>query len=161
MAGIDLDIVWHPLPIILAGMFDNFGADVRSLRVPLKAAVQEVVAPAIDRNFEAGGYPTTWVALHERTILQKAAMGAPDPEAPLKRSGDLQTVATQLNVWTIDGQEGSAFMQLPEAVEYGYFHEFGTWSHVARPWASMTEEDIDDVVKVFDEWLGDLIGVWI
>ena len=148
-----LSIDFIPLPAILINDFDKLGLDIRSFREPLKRSIQEVVGPSMHENFAVGGRPP-WEPLHERTVDDKAAGGY--PEDILVRSGDLAQVAGQLNLWTIDGPGGEARSTgLPERVHYGIFHQSGTRFMPQREWAVIQEEDIDRIVEVFDEWLGE------
>ena len=148
---------WIPLPAVLISDFDKLGLDIRSFREPLKRSIQEVVGPSMHENFAVGGRPP-WEPLNERTIADKSANGY--PEDILVRTGSLGVVAGQLNLWTIDGQEGTAVVNgLPDRVHYGIFHQAGTRFMPAREWAVIQEEDIDRIVEVFEEWLGERLGV--
>lgn len=153
--GIDIDI--SPSPIILMASFDALSLSVKSFHEPLKRAVQEVIAPSIRRNFDVGGRPT-WEPIADGTFMQKASYGWP-AEDTLIRTGSLQRIAGQLNIWTID--RDSAFIgDLPDKVWYGKVHQSGLpkVNIPQRAFALIQDEDLPKIDEVFDEWLGERLA---
>jgi phage gpG-like protein len=141
----DFEIIFSPD----AGMFiyglEEFADIFKSLRAPLKEAIQKVVAPSFRQNFDVGGRPA-WEELTPQTVARGGSK-------PLVRTGLLQTVAGQLNIWTIDGIEGMAYVDdLPRA-QYGEFHQEGTSRMPARPWAVFQDQDIEDINELFGDWV--------
>ena len=160
---------------------NKLGVDIRSFRVPLHDAIKNVIAPSIRSNFEAGGRPP-WKDLSKATLATRAREGTGDKI--LVRSGKLQRVASQLNIWSITST-AAIIGNLPQEVGYGKVHQegydrrsafikkarggaFGTTSDVissalgkksspdipARPFLMIHTEDEDAIRAVFVEWLG-------
>jgi phage gpG-like protein len=160
-AGIIFD--FFPSLSILVNDFNNFGEDVRSYKEPLKRSVQQVIAPAIAQNFasESGG-GDSWEPLAESTIATRAYLGF--SEGPiLQRTGRLAKAAQQLNIWHIDREQ--AFVDnLPSRVkDYGYVQQFGgvagRGSFIpARPFLVVDEDAVDDIVDVFQNWIGERLS---
>jgi hypothetical protein len=76
----------------------------------------------------------------------------------LVRSGNLKQAAGQLNIWTIEGPQGVAWIDmenLPASAFYGMFHQEGTRNMVDRPWAVFQPEDVDKIADVFGDFLGE------
>lgn len=156
--GLGFTVTMIPTAAILVRDFDKLGLDIRSFRVPLERSVREVLAPSLRRNFDVGGRPNAWAELSGYTILQREQQGY-EPFAPLVRTGRLQRVAGQLNLWTINGPAGEAYISsLPQRAWYGAIQHMGFVGGndavtPARPWALIQAEDIDGVEEVFETWL--------
>lgn len=139
----DFEVRITPPAWIIAASFFAFAIDLRSFRVPLKRAVQQVASPSMQKNFELGGRPA-WEPLAEGTLKQKQG------DRTLVETGLLQRVAGQLNLWTITSEDAS-IDSMPRAT-YGEFHQFGTSKMPARPWADLQEEDLVAIDDVFGLW---------
>lgn len=150
-------------PRMMASDFDKLGVNVRSFREPLKRSIQQVLAPSFQHNFDVGGRPT-WRPLTDDTVTRKQRLGySPDP---LVRTGLLQRVAGQLNIWEIDRESAQVNVgNLPRA-SYGAVHQLGSEFIAAdgfskgvpqRPWAVIQEEDANEVEEVFFTWIEERI----
>lgn len=121
--GIDID--FQPTPVILVAQFNKLGLDIRSFHEPLHRSVKNVMVPSIRKNFEQEGRPTRWQPLTLKWMQEKERRGAPYSDI-LKMYGKLSKVATQQNIWTINGIAGEAFIRdLPQHVWYGKVHQEG------------------------------------
>jgi phage gpG-like protein len=114
---------FQPSVGISARAIDRLGMDIRSFREPLKRAVQRVMAPSFQKNFDEEGRPDEWADLSDATLEIRERMGDRGDQI-LNRSGALRRVAGQLNIWTIT-QETATVRDLPERVWYGKLHQAG------------------------------------
>jgi|SRR5262245_38063962 len=130
---------------IIARDLDRLGLDIRSFREPLKRSVQQVMIPSFHQNFELGGRPT-WPELSERTLQRHAEEGGSG--RPLVKSGLLERVATQLNIWTIT-QNTASIRGLPPKVWYGNLHQqgYGTFGARRRATGASIQEALQQVVS--------------
>lgn len=112
--------------------------------------VKEVVIPAIDKNFIAGGRPG-WAPLDAATINQRGREGS--GATPLIRSGNLLEEATSFDNWVVS--QDDAVMVLPENAEYGYVHEDGSANVPARPFMEIPEDDLARADEIMTEWVVD------
>jgi phage gpG-like protein len=157
-----ITIDFDPNVTIIRREFNELGADIRSFKVPLERAIREVMAPSFQRNFDVGGRPA-WAPLHDFTREQKQRLGRSG--GILVRTGALRRVAGQLNIWTVQGQQGRAFVRgLPNRVWYGRLHQQGSDSMRAnvdlppRPFIMAQQEDVAAVHKIFEEYIQDRIN---
>jgi hypothetical protein len=153
--GVGFGMTMEAIPgfAILAADVDKLGIDIRSFRVPLKRAIQQVVAPSLGENFLAGGRPDSWVPLTDATIQIKQEEGSTyPPEQILMRTGLLFTTIQQLNIWEITTTQAS-IPALPDKIAYGEAHEFGLGFNPERPFIVLQDQDLDKVDKVFEDWL--------
>lgn len=155
-AGMGVGYSFVPYPEIIAASVEKMGLDVRSFRVPLTQAVQQVVIPSMQENFSQGGRPT-WQSVSEATDLIKGNLGFSD--TPLVRTGTLKQNMTYLSLWTIDTEQ-AAIMDLPDRIAYGGIHQAGSsttsgrGSNIpARPFAVIQDEDGQAISDIFDAWL--------
>lgn len=168
--SMDVSIDIKPAPVIMVRNFDNMGIDIRSYREPLKRAVQKVAAPSFRKNFAVGGRPA-WLPLSDFTTRQKKGQGKDN--GILIRSGRLQRVAGQLNIWKIDGQKGTAVVErLPSKVNYGKYHQgdltgfglatgqlipqqadLGNDRLPARPFMVLQHDDVVEIEAIFMDWI--------
>lgn len=116
-----VQFTFSPSIAILAGKVDKLGVDIRSFREPLHRAVKEVMVPSIKQNFAAGGRPK-WPKLSAATLEIKAARGF--GATPLRATGRLARVASQINIWTIN-TKAAYIADLPESIWYGKVHQSG------------------------------------
>jgi phage gpG-like protein len=150
--GIGLGMGFSSHPIIVAAGFRQLGKDIKSVKEPLKRSIQQVMAPSFQKNFDVGGRPA-WEPLHPATIAAKGH------SKPLVRSGTLRSVAGQLNIWTIQGQQGRAFVsRLPDRAWYGAIHQEGSERTPTRPFLVVQEEDGRKIDNVFDKWLRERVA---
>lgn len=162
--GTRVDIDFHPSPFIMAAQFNVLGVNVKSFREPLKRSIQRVLAPSFQTNFDVGGRPA-WTPLSDYTLRVKSSKGYP-PDILIAK-GTLQRVAGQLNIWTINGPAGEAYVdQLPQRAWYGALHQSGFNSRSsfmgeveARPWAIIQREDAGDIEEVFFEWIEERVDL--
>jgi phage gpG-like protein len=166
VGGVEVTMI--PSPYILASQFDKLGANIRSFKVPLERSIKQVLAPSFQKNFDVGGRPTAWEALSSITVDKKRSLGSRWPEKPLMRKGRLKRTAGQLNIWTIRGPEGIAYInRLPSHSWYGILHQSGLGSGDAfdafgfpdRPWAVVQEEDARAIDKVFFDWIEERVAM--
>lgn len=144
--GFDIQMVPHPL--IIAAQMVAWAHNVSTFRVPLKEAVDKVMAPSFRKNFEVGGRPS-WEPLSEATIGRRESEGF-EATPVLVRSGTLKGVAGDPNIWTVGDEE--AYVSDLRNAAYGGVHQSGGGDVPARPWALIQDEDVDAVEEVFVEW---------
>lgn len=157
-----IEVTFEPNPTIIASKFYELDAQIRSFKVPLQRSIQEVVAPSFDRNFQVGGRPP-WIPLSDITINRKAREGSRYVSEPLKRTGLLNRVAKQLNIWKIDGPRGLAYIDSLGRASYGVYHQSGeddafSTRAPARPWAVLQRQDVAQIEEVFGFWLDERIA---
>lgn len=150
--AISLDIDFDPMPTLYAHSMYELALDIRSYREPLKRAIQGVLSPSFRHSFDTGGRPP-WEPLSESTIERKTAKGVAQPDKILVETGALRRVVSQLNIWTINGPAGEAFVSTLPGTEYGEFHLDGTEHMPARPFLEITPADEEEIVEVFDRWI--------
>jgi phage gpG-like protein len=123
---VNLGYSFTPSLAMSAKAFDKMGLDIRSFRVPLKRAIQQVIAPSIGQNFLANGRPDQWMPYSDQTTTMKMN----DPKNRygegdiLRRSGLLWKTMQQYNIWTVTENQ-AAILTLPEKVWYGAIHQAG------------------------------------
>lgn len=168
-------VEWEPSVGIAAGRINKLGADIRSFREPLSAAVKEVVIPSIRTNFDVGGRPA-WEPLDQDTLKKRSVAG--QGEGPLNRTGALKRGASQFNNWRITTTT-AVMTNIPDRVWYGRIHQAGAergasggwvqkglkmvyegqmsdeggWSLPARPFVMLQEEDEVKIFEIFNAWL--------
>jgi phage gpG-like protein len=163
---------------ILAHDVDKLAMDIRSFRVPLRRAVEQVMIPSIRTNFDVGGRPR-WQPLAQGTVDNRHGSAEPI----LIRTGRLKRTATQKNMWkyytTSIGSSVSAVEfdedQLKRRVPYGIFHQYGavgwrnavdrmvlqaggipgppSWELPSRMFVTMRPEDQVEIHSIFYAWL--------
>lgn len=107
---------------IIARDIDKLGMDIRSFHEPLKRAVQKVIIPSIQANFDAEGRPT-WEPYSDATIEIRDNMHQPVGKM-LEKTGMLRQTMKQLNLWTIN-QNAAILLDLPPNIWYGKIHQGG------------------------------------
>jgi phage gpG-like protein len=165
---------FEPTIGIVAGKINTLAANVESFHEPLTMAIEKVVIPSIRKNFDVGGRPK-WAPLAKYTINIR---GSASPI--LRRSGDLESAATSLQVWDISnksavlrdlpvwygkvqqaGYEGRGFDNLVKALNGDmeaataatYKNPNAAMAIPARPFIMLQEEDKTEIYAVFIEWL--------
>lgn len=116
---------------IIARDIDKLGIDIRSFREPLKRAVQKVIIPSIQANFDAEGRPP-WEPYADATLEIRDHMKEPVGKL-LQKTGLLRQTMRQLNLWTIN-PNAAILLDLPPNIWYGKVHQggFGGASMKAR-----------------------------
>jgi len=155
---------WFPQPEIVATYYDNLGIVVRSFREPLDRAVRRVLIPSIKENFASGGRPDSWAPLNEFTQKKRKAKGYGEAGPILKRTGLLEKVASQLNIWTIDRDSATAkplATVFGGKAAYGDVHQEGGPSGTsgwipARPFLVIQDWDKYEIEFIFTEWLEEM-----
>ena len=153
------DVTFSPSLRIVAGGVDKLGVDIRSFREPLKRSIQQVMAPSFRQNFEAGGRPESWAPLSDATYELDEKLNRPR-RGILISTGLLMRTTQQLNIWTLT-RTSALIAGLPDKIWYGKIHQAGNATTPARPFVIMQSEDMDDIERVFDEWLGERIQATI
>lgn len=150
MYRVDIDL--HPSPRVMGASFGAVARGFRTYRRPLEASVRHVAMPAIQENFEVGGRPP-WEPHAEATVERREREGTlgGEPQDILVETGRLLGAATRLARWSISGTE-AYISNLPTDAAYGRFHQTGTGHMPARPWASLTTEDVDNIQDIFQKW---------
>ena len=115
-------LTFSPSVGIIARDIDKLGMDIRSFREPLKRAVQQVIIPSIQRNFDEEGRPA-WAPYAEATIDIREKMGEPVGNL-LDKTGALRQVMSHVNIWTINNN-AAILLDLPQNVWYGKVHQGG------------------------------------
>jgi phage gpG-like protein len=121
--NLDWSYAFEPSIAITTGRIDKLGLDIRSFREPLQRAVREVMTKSIHTNFAQQGRPEAWEELSEDTWRRRASEGWSGGGILLK-SGALQRVASQQNIWTIS-TTSATIRDLPQKVWYGKVHQQG------------------------------------
>ena len=146
---VPLQFDWLPgLKIVSAAIFE-FGADIRSVKVPLERSVREVMAPSLLTNFDVGGRPPWEPDLPQTDERREGGGGV------LVATGTLRDRAGQVGVWQIDGQSGEAILNSDAFPPYGAIHQDGWVSGPARPWAVIQDEDVEKIGDIFDKWINE------
>jgi phage gpG-like protein len=150
MSMIDISF-FPPLPILANGFFQLANdVTVRSLREPLQKSIKDVVAPAFHSHFEEGGDSDgAWEEWDEDTVKHNQSRSLLVKSGRLKKRGGSQAL------WVIDGAKGEARAENLSGVEYGAVHQRGAPSVnlPARPWATLSERDMEKIQSVFGVWI--------
>lgn len=141
-----------PIGAMLAS-FDAFGSALQDFEEPLKRSVKEVLMPSIAQNFDAGGRPP-WEPNAEGTVRVKGH------NTVLVNSGDLQAAAQSYDIWAFS-RDSASVETLPQRVWYGIVQQNGGPPGranfiPARPFIQAAEEDLDEIVDIFEEWGGEM-----
>lgn len=158
-----LTLEFKPQLSVIQKDLKELGVDLRSLREPLKRAVQQVIIPSIRMNFDAQGRPP-WAPYASSTIEFHQELGTTMSKSLLNKTGTLKRTATQLNVWSITKEEAK-FNGLPQNVWYGNLHQTGGKGGKgaggvipARPFVMFQDSDGDKITQVFAKWLDERIA---
>ena len=118
------------------------------MREPLTRSVHEVVIPSIGMNFVVGGRPQ-WQAL---SLNRVARRGSATPI--LIDKGQLIKAALSKTSWRITNDTAD-MSPLDNKVPYAKYHQTGTDVMPRREFAILQPRDIDDIVGIFSEWVGE------
>jgi phage gpG-like protein len=113
-------LTFSPSIGIIARNIDKMGIDIRSFKEPLKRAVQQVIIPSIQQNFEEEGRPP-WDPYSASTLDIRERLGDPVNKL-LNKTGDLQNVMQRYNLWTVNN---NAAILLDIPLWYGKLHQEG------------------------------------
>jgi phage gpG-like protein len=112
----------------------------------LEQCIREVMVPSIETNFRVGGRPM-WAPYSPQTRNTSGQM--------LVNTGELKDAATSEGIWTVSDEAAEA--RLPDGVDYGAFHQFGTYKMSARPFIVMQREDENAIEDRFTYWVEDTV----
>lgn len=115
-------LTFSPSVGIIARDIEKLGLDIRSFREPLKRAVQRVIIPSIQENFNQEGRPG-WEPYSPSTLEIRERLGQPVGKL-LNKTGALQRVMRQFNIWTVNNN-AAILLDLPSSVSYGKIHQGG------------------------------------
>jgi len=129
-------VTFSPSIGFVASRLAKLDMDIRSFRVPLTRAVQQVMIPSIRQNFDsesarnAPGAGGDWeplsdfsLEMRERGLVRFGERGGSGNNI-LDSTGALKRKATQLNLWTID-REKAEVQDLQQSVWYGKVQQSG------------------------------------
>lgn len=146
-----------PLSVVAEGWFMT--ARRLSEMTDVVEGITQELSAELAENFEVGGRPP-WPALKDTTIERKEKIadlrGA--PEDILVRSGALWDEVADPLAWDIQREgAGAVGVYNPGDVHdaYGHFHLSGTVYMPIRNYMELTDEIVDGVADLFDEWIGE------
>lgn len=127
-------------------------ANTRNLREPFLEIAGTVLAPSITKNFQLGGRPNRWEAVLLDSNYRRKHSGSSD--TPLWVTGKLKNAAGAKVRFTVRANV-MTYGNFPNASWFAGVHDAGsTKAEVpARPFAVMQTEDIDQIVRIFGEWV--------
>ena len=111
----------NAIPIVIEKI-NRLRVNIKSFRVPLELSIREVIIPSIQTNFNDSGRPG-WAPLADATEKTREMLNF-YPGPALIRTGKLQRVATQLNIWEITSWD-ARMPSLPDKVFYGNIQQEG------------------------------------
>lgn len=135
-----------PGTALLASQFASWGGSIGEFQEPLRAAIDNVAAPAIATNFDVGGRPP-WAPLQPQTIERRMSSGP-----VLIDTGLLRSIATSPSIWTVQGDRAFIPAGALGGAIYGVFHQTGTSRMVQRPWALLTATETAQIEEMFGGW---------
>jgi len=139
---------WHPEPLDRGQALKRVANELRRTKVPIANSIVNVMVPSITENFKSRGRPG-WKPLAARTVALKGN------DRPLVDTGKLMKSVTGIDAWNIDDGEAS----LTGKPHYGPLHNTGFFNVrykvnvPARVWAMYHDQDIDNVVEEFVDWM--------
>lgn len=143
---LQMDIEITPHPVLIVGGFFRAANHFRSFEEPLKDAINNVIIPGINHNFEVGGVPP-WEPLSNATIFKRMEKGT--GLQILVETGTLKQIATSIQPWTIHDNEAFFLSSNLGDAYYGAYHESGTQWMPARPWSTVSSQELDKVEQIF------------
>lgn len=114
---------WIPPLSIIVERLNTLGTGVHDMKKPLTEAVQKVIIPSIQKNFEVGGRPS-WQPLSDGTHEVRANMQDIDSSSILVKTGTLRSAMQDIHLWNITETE-AVLGNLPDNIWYGYIHQGG------------------------------------
>lgn len=118
---------------------------------PLTTSVRRVATPSIIRNIAVSGRPK-WPPLSQSRMDQRFRSGNPTLRI-LVDTERLAFFATARAIWRISPTQAD-MEALDEKVPYAKYHQTGTSKMPARPFASLQSNEVDQIVDIFDKWIG-------
>ena len=134
---------------VLQNKLNKFGETFTDFREPLKKVVTQVMIPSINTNFAVGGRPP-WQQLAIGTLENRRLSST--SATILVDTGHLRKKATQVNMWVV-GRDELRPLAFGPLVSYGIFHQSGTRHMPARPFVVLQDDDVSEIVRIFDEWI--------
>lgn len=151
--------------LIAAGMRYEAGK-IRSLKVPIREAIDEVIRPRIGANFlnyeAADKYKWTPLAEFSPDLPYRQQSG--NSQGPLMRvTWRLYNVATSVGIWKFRGNEGVAFIDSLPGAEYGFYHESSRVRYSPltngripqREFLVVSEADVEEIREIIGDWVED------
>ncbi len=128
-----------------------------NMRWPLEQSVDLVITPSMKKNFLVCGRPP-WEPLANVTANYKIKE-FPSTMAffPLIRTDRLVSNIINKNFWRITGDKAD-MEALDNHVPYAKYHQRGTRTVPQRQFAVLQQEDVEDIVVIFDSWIRSMTG---
>lgn len=136
----------------VAAAIELLGEELDDFSEPLAASLELVIIPSIAKNFAAEGRPQ-WAPLADSTLVKR-------PPGPiLFRTGKLFQATQERSNWDV-GRDSISLTGI-DSVNYAPFHQFGTREMPARPYVMYQDEDVEQIVEIFEIWIDGIIDrVW-
>lgn len=150
---ITVEVVATPLPAVVAQGFFVTAQILEDLGEPTRQAAA-VLANEIEQNFRVGGRPAAWPPLAEATIKRKGHGRI------LFDSNDLFDEATNPSNFEVTTAKNtsSAHLDAEQLPEYAIFHVTGTEFMPERDFTFVSDEAIDEIEKIYANFLDDAIA---
>lgn len=145
-----LDLVFTPEPAVVAQTYFVTAERARALEQPMWKAIEQVVIPEIDLNFQSEGRPSPWPALAKSTLLKKK--GTPKI---LQETFDLIDAVTSKHSYVVYSSGSVVTGLLVDIVGYGHFHLTGR-AHPPMPvrdFVYMGEAALDEIEQIMADWI--------
>lgn len=124
---------------------------LRDFKEPLESALDLVILPSIQENFNVGGRPP-WKRLATSYVLYRK------PGPILIQTHALERATQAKSNWNVTS-DSLEMTGLSEAY-YGRFHQAGTRRMPARPFVLYQPEDVEHIVQIFEIWVDGLIDTY-
>lgn len=123
---------------------------------PMVRSIKKVVIPSMIRNYMLQGRPR-WQPLAEATLDRRA--NEPGYPRILLRTETMARISTSWPIWRITPGGSRADMELLDnVVPYAKYHQGGTKTVPARPFALLQLQDIEAIVVIYDDWIREVTG---
>lgn len=132
----------------VADNIDDLARALQDMTNPMLQSLYDVVIPSIKRNFAEEGRPK-WTRLAAVTV---AIRGNAHPI--LIRTGELYREATNPSNFRITK---TSLTQTGVPLEYATYHMTGTVDMPARPFTTITQDEVDEIVDIFQLWVEEQI----
>ncbi len=147
--GVQLDISWEGRSAKDYSRFFVTAAAIDDFREPLEDVAQDVIAPSIAANFDAGGRPS-WTPLAESTVAKKSSMGVSNPGKILFHTGALEEAATNPSNYQVSKSE---LVAAPFGVDYWIHHQTGTEHVPQRVIMKLQAQDRTAITRIMANWI--------
>lgn len=148
--AIDLLIEWEGVGAPSYARRFRSAASIRTFGPALRRIAVEGIAPAIKRNFEAGGRPP-WAPLSEETVRTKVRMGYQSPTRILVATGAMMKSATSPSRYVVTKDSIVA----EPSQYYWVFHQHGTSRMPQRIIMNLQLADQRRIGGIFDKFIAD------